>query len=503
MLLTILARPRPQVPPWATPEIPNPYQPAASLSLQVIRRTSDLDPPLPDSITAVIYQVLGMTMSPVLRVLLLPHPAGACPPIPAVLKLYDRRFGTCQRDVGYVHRPLTEEDEEAFWDFVRSGRMELLLEELDKQERETRYWPKPWQMSDDSDDEDEDENEDEEVEEEEDDGDHSKHKIDGDNAKYDDDSHHDKRNDHGDHKEQDKLGNDSKGGNPDDSGANDKPLQESPEQRETRKRAQYEASLWRACDVDFRIEIKAYDRLRDLQGQCIPRLLAHVRVDLRKLAKDLADSQGFAIPDDLIDSPYCEIRGVLMEYIPGCSLYELRASSSLPATAPRPPEDAESWTSLVQRACDVVYEINKHGIILNDCQPRNLVVRRHDYKPFMVDLARCTFKEELELDDSDDEDDDIGEGINNKHGNDDDGEGHDEKGKPLDEEEARRAREAKFWDVLWTWRNTEEIGNIMKMQLKREKGIELKPLRHPDYAKIIQDIKDGVEVCWHERIQER
>jgi hypothetical protein len=49
-------------------------------------------------------------------------------------------------------------------------------------------------------------------------------------------------------------------------------------------------------------------------------------------------------------------------------------------------------------------------------------------------------------------------------------------------------------------RNTGEIANIMTMKVKREKGIQIRPLQHPDYSKIIQDIEQGVEVRWDEKV---
>ena len=114
---------------------PVPYRPGKLLQLQVLKNFHN--PPLPQSVTAIIHQIFGITMSPVLDVTIETKPGSH---IWAVLKLYDRRFGTDRRDVLGKHTPHTAVHEAAFQSFVRQGKMEPFLREM---EEETKLNPLP------------------------------------------------------------------------------------------------------------------------------------------------------------------------------------------------------------------------------------------------------------------------------------------------------------------------------------------------------------------------
>ncbi|KAL2115347.1 hypothetical protein VTJ04DRAFT_9602 [Mycothermus thermophilus] len=679
-----------RVPPSDSPEIPNPYQEGVSLPLQVFQQSADLDTPLPDVINAEVLKVLGMSQSPVLLVQLMWPGSEDHQKMNAVLKLYDRRFGSGRRDVLNKHRVLTKEDEDAFQSFVRSDQMKSFLDHWRKRKNDRDHFVCPWFVLDDDDDADEESEEEDEPEDKasivgktkddvkrnmanetntedgkaelgnvkttnievsETGGNHSstRHGQTGDDdakgkgkeidekairiaadeenvqsSKLKDgpaEIHeatpdniikgHTKRpvaaNDHAtmdtkdtenkppvagdvvlvalndvvsltmivlilvltltlsdagrciifglslvilfvhdsatnsmpsttihglvseiksdqgdilnievkDIKDANPINDDSKhSANPDTvkndnddvrgdhDETNDDAPGETPEERNTRKRAEYEAALWEETDEDFHREIQAYDLLRDLQGRSIPRLLAHVGLDLSKkivkfpgTPKDGNDAtfQGITVPEDLRESPYFQVRGFLLEHIEGCNLSELALATAHPSCPA--PQDSDSWASLLQEAVDVVYEINKRGFYLTDCQPRNIVARQGDYKPFMVDLARYQLKDEVHLEDDDDDFDlehfaKTGEykAVEKK-----------EFKMPETEEEIQKLRELQFWRGLRSGENTEEISSIIKMKVKREKGIEIKPLQHPDYDKIIQALEDGVEAPWDEK----
>ncbi|KAL2133613.1 hypothetical protein VTI74DRAFT_2015 [Chaetomium olivicolor] len=169
------------------------------------------------------------------------------PPIHRVLKLYDRRFGTCLRDIlEEKPAPYTQENEAAFQAFVGRGMMPGFLRYLKKRNETEQFAVAAWQFLDEPD--------------------------------------------------------------------------------RTEGLAKYEAALWHDCIEHFECETKAYNRLADLQGKLVPRMLAH---------------------------------------------------------------------QIIQSAADAAHEINKRGIIMNDCAPRNVVVDGQSNTPRIIDLAQCRFRDEL------------------------------------------------------------------------------------------------------------
>jgi hypothetical protein len=140
--------------------------------------------------------------------------------------------------------------------------------------------------------------------------------------------------------------------------------------------AKYEAALWQECIRHFECETKAYHRLADSQGTLVPRLHAHVRLSATKPA---------AIPNEA--APYFEVRGILLERIDGYCLENLTLGPL--------PQNLRTWQHIIQLAADAAYEINKRGIIMRDCAPRNVVVDGKSQTPRIIDLAQCRFRDDL------------------------------------------------------------------------------------------------------------
>jgi hypothetical protein len=277
---------------------PTLYQEGRQLELQVRKSYS---PNLPSRVTATISKVLSMTMSVVLDVTFQSRHG---PPVHRVLKLYDRRFGSCLREVdGDRAAPHTQENEAAFEAFVRRGMMPgFLRHRNERDDPEESVLPvRAWEFLD---------------------------------------------------------------------------LDKEPDR--TKRLAKYEAALWQDCSEYFECETKAYHRLAKLQGTLVPRLYAHVSLlSATKLATN--------IPPEA--APYFEVRGILLERIDGYCLDNLTLGPL--------PKDLRTWQHIIQLAADAAYEINKHGVIMEDCAPRNVVVDEKSQTPRIVDLAPCIFRDEM------------------------------------------------------------------------------------------------------------
>ncbi|KAK3897149.1 hypothetical protein C8A05DRAFT_48119 [Staphylotrichum tortipilum] len=286
------------------------------------------------------------------------------PPVHHVLKLYDRRFGSCLRDVCNDRAaPHAQENEAAFEAFVRRGMMPGFLRHR-KERNETESLPV-----------------------------RARRFLDEPNC--------------------------------------------------TEGLAKYEAALWQDCFEHFECETKAYHRLADLQGTLIPRIHAHVILSPTKLA--------IIIPQET--APYFEVRGILLERIDGYCLEDL-------TLAPLP-RNLGTWHHIIQLAADAAYEINKRGIIMEDCAPRNVVVDRQSQTPRIVDLAQCIFRDEMVSkwyqwgwhEDEDDWDPDV-----------------------------------EYWEQASTLSNPGAIAAVMANRVQRRTGVKL-DFRYPDWSGIIAKIK--------------
>ncbi|KAK3293465.1 uncharacterized protein B0H64DRAFT_465733 [Chaetomium fimeti] len=165
---------------------------------------------------------------------------------------------------------------------------------------------------------------------------------------------------------------------------------------------------------------------------------------------------------NLLDSPdtaqYFEVKGVILERVPGYPLNEL-------PTSPLAPSNMVLWPGIVQAAVDAVHEVDSRGVLNNNCAPYNIVVNCRSHTPFIVYFASCDFKELLiqrwkdtgRMDDDDDP-------------------------------------EIEYWEEVVTANNEGAIGAAMTARLRRMKGLELK-IRYPNSQKILEDTKKskGIE----------
>ncbi|KAH6617613.1 hypothetical protein F5144DRAFT_586951 [Chaetomium tenue] len=336
---------------------PDPYQEGKSLDLQVCKSYS---PDIPSRVTATISRVIAMTMSVVLDVTFQSRQG---PLVHLVLKLYDRRFGCDQREVGKDRTaPHTQENEAAFEDFVKRGMMPGFLR-YRKERNEAELLPvRASEFLD--------------------------------------------------------------------------------EPTDTEGLAKYEAALWQDCIEYFECEANAYQQLTDLQGTLVPRLYAHVSLSATKVAT--------TVPQET--APYFEVRGILLERIDGYCLADL--------TLGPPPQNLRTWHHIIQLAADAAYEINKRGVIMEDCAPRNVVVDRQSQTPRIVDLAQCNFRDEMASewfqwgwDEDDDWDPDV-----------------------------------EYWEQVSTRSNPGAIAAVMANRIQRKFGVKM-GFRYPDWEGITAGIK--------------
>ncbi|KAF4446842.1 hypothetical protein F53441_9546 [Fusarium austroafricanum] len=282
------------------------YQPGDSLELDIIEAHDDTLSSF-ETVTAQVTQVMTVTMAPVMLVTLKTsnnHPGA---PITAILKLYDRRFGSSLRKSKKgKHLPCRAEDEAAFRSFVERGDMGPFIDVIQEDQR-TELVP----------------------------------------------------NTAADWKQKPNA------------------------------QAKFEAALWYEVRSHFETEVKAYKRLKDLQGVFIPRMYASVRF-WPTSTNTSTDTDTSSTPADspTRDDDYRSVSGILLQFIPGCSLWDLPESPSAPTSQ-------EEWTSIVQRVVNGANEINKRDIRLLDSCPRNVVVDTASYQPFIIDLAQCDFKDKF------------------------------------------------------------------------------------------------------------
>lgn len=134
--------------------------------------------------------------------------------------------------------------------------------------------------------------------------------------------------------------------------------------------ARYEGALQYQALTCFDVETQAYERLSDLQGHGIPKLLAHVRLCIEP---DLGSEH-----EDADTAKFFYINGIIMEQIDDFPLAGL-ASSLVPEG---------KWEGILQRTVETVTDINMRGVILDDCRSGNVLVEIHIKIPFIHDFAQ-------------------------------------------------------------------------------------------------------------------
>lgn len=82
--------------------------------------------------------------------------------------------------------------------------------------------------------------------------------------------------------------------------------------------ARFEAALWQKSQEHFACETDTDRRLSELQGKMIANMYAHVR---------LIPEHDESVADQSRIEPYLNIKGILLERIPGYDLWDLPISS--------------------------------------------------------------------------------------------------------------------------------------------------------------------------------
>lgn len=143
--------------------------------------------------------------------------------------------------------------------------------------------------------------------------------------------------------------------------------------------AQKEVFLHTLCLQTFGHECEAYDRLNDLQGQDIPRLIAEVRLPT-----------SFSSTEETLGEFY-EMKGILLELVDGFTLHEL------PDRAPR-----EDWQKVCDQAVRVVQMCDEREIFNMDVRPANFLISplpsKNTYRVVMLDFGQCRTRSPEESD---------------------------------------------------------------------------------------------------------
>lgn len=164
--------------------------------------------------------------------------------------------------------------------------------------------------------------------------------------------------------------------------------EEDEETDEEQDMQEWEADIYHDVRCFYRDEVRAYTKLKALQGLYVPRFLDTISLPPPPTA-----------PQDL-PSEYFETQGFLLQYIP--------ASFPMTKLMERYPDQPRLWEEVVGQAVEVVTKVNMAGVIQGDNQPRNYVVSKNQedegFRVFVIDLAHSDFREEFkDTDDLDDE----------------------------------------------------------------------------------------------------
>ncbi|KAI6754895.1 hypothetical protein HG530_012647 [Fusarium avenaceum] len=133
--------------------------------------------------------------------------------------------------------------------------------------------------------------------------------------------------------------------------------------------AKFEASLWRNVDKQFKSEVEAYERLKEVQGALVPRPYAVMRLFLAE--------EGPAG-----EATHLDVYAIILQAISGPTLQEL-------PERPSPPSTEQEFTSIVQHAVDATPQLVKWGIPLEDSAPRSVMLDQSlNSQPLFVEFAR-------------------------------------------------------------------------------------------------------------------
>ena len=137
--------------------------------------------------------------------------------------------------------------------------------------------------------------------------------------------------------------------------------------------ARNEAYLFDFCRDQHRSEVKAYAHLTQLQGKSVPRFYASVDVNAFPTTTKI---------------PLFSVSGILIEFIDGYSLSELRLNEP----------DKSTWQSICDEAVRTINLIGDYGVLNEDVRPHNMLVRKKTTSTaaevFVIDFGQCRFRED-------------------------------------------------------------------------------------------------------------
>ncbi|OAQ64028.2 protein kinase-like protein [Pochonia chlamydosporia 170] len=136
----------------------------------------------------------------------------------------------------------------------------------------------------------------------------------------------------------------------------------------------WEAIIYHRSQKQYEREVRAYSKLKALQGRCIPRFINSVIYSRPGAPTDLP-------------AAYFQVPGILLECIDSFPLSKLTT---------KVPYQPFLWEKIIESAVDVVREVNTAGVVHHDCQPRNMLVAQRDgaFQLYLIDFAQCAFEED-------------------------------------------------------------------------------------------------------------
>ncbi len=133
----------------------------------------------------------------------------------------------------------------------------------------------------------------------------------------------------------------------------------------------FEDYLAHRCESMWEKEVQAYERMRDLQGEMIPRLLGLVNYD-----------PPLAVIRDGVPQDCLVVKGVLLEYIPAITLTQYITCQLQDGS----PIDHDAIAHVSQQAVALVNTIGENGVLNEDVRLDNILVRRQGEVPHLQQL---------------------------------------------------------------------------------------------------------------------
>jgi len=133
----------------------------------------------------------------------------------------------------------------------------------------------------------------------------------------------------------------------------------------------FEDYLAHRCESMWEKEVQAYERMRDLQGEMIPRLLGLVNYD-----------PPLAVIRDGVPQDCLVVKGVLLEYIPAITLTQYITCQLQHGS----PIDHDAIAHVSQQAVALVNTIGENGVLNEDVRLDNILVRRQGEVPPLQQL---------------------------------------------------------------------------------------------------------------------